>query len=181
MAWTTPPTFVDGQILTAAQMNQYVTDNENYLYGISQGVTFSGTRVTRAASTSISDSTDSAITFTAEAYDYGSWYTSGTNVVVPSGAIPSGFTTIALLCVGSTTWTANGTGRRYTYVKQNGTVIAGASVTGDAGEDMFQVTPPGFIVVSAGDIITLSLKQTSGSGLAAYNSQLIVVRFAPVA
>lgn len=181
MAWTDPPTFSDGVTLPASQLNQYVRDNLNYLKGIADGVSFSGTRVTRAASTSISDSTDSGITFTGEGYDYGSWWASGTNVVVPAGAIPSGYTTIAVQCVGSTTWTANGTGRRYVYVKQNGTVVAGVNTTGDASEDMFMVAPPAFVVVAAGDLITLSVKQTSGGALAAYNSQLIVVRYAPAA
>lgn len=179
MAYTTPPTFVSGDPLAAADLN-ILGDDIVYLKGITDGVSFSGTRVTRAASTSISNSTDSAITFSAEAYDYGSWWSSGTNVVVPAGAIPSGFTTIAVQVIGQTVWTANGTGRRYVYVALNGTNIAGVSFTGDSGEDMFEAVT-GFAICSAGDILTLHVKQTSGGALACYNSQLIAVRFAPVA
>lgn len=32
MAWSTPPTFVAGNVLTAAQMNAYVRDNTLFLY-----------------------------------------------------------------------------------------------------------------------------------------------------
>lgn len=31
MAWTTPPTFVSGQVVTASDMNNLVRDNETYL------------------------------------------------------------------------------------------------------------------------------------------------------
>lgn len=173
-------TAVAGVNLTAAQWNQYVRDNENYLKGIADGVAFSGTRVTRAAATSIADATASTITFTAEAYDYGSWYTSGTNVVVPAGAIPSGYTTIALLCFANSTFATNGTGRRYVIIKQNGTSIAGPSVSADSGEETYQFAQ-GFAIAAAGDIITLDLKQNSGGSLNVTSTNLTVVRFAPAA
>src|SRR5690349_21481646 len=109
MAYTTPPTFVADDPLAAADLN-ILGDDIAYLKAIADGVGFSGTRVTRAASTSISNNTDSAITFTAEPTDVGGWFSSGTNVVVPAGAIPAGYTTIAVDVIGQTSWTANGTG-----------------------------------------------------------------------
>jgi hypothetical protein len=179
VAYTTPPTFSAGAALAAADLNILGADI-TYLKGIADGVGFSGTRVTRAANTSIADSTDSLITFTAEAYDYGGWYSSGTNVVVPAGAIPGGYTTIAVMVIAQTTWHANGTGRRYVYAQQNGSNIAGVSFTGDSGEDMFEAVT-GFAICAAGDTLSLDVKQTSGGALNCYNSQLIVVRYAPAA
>jgi hypothetical protein len=38
---------------------------------------------------------DSDITFTAETFDH-SWWSAETDVVVPAGAIPAGFTTVAV-------------------------------------------------------------------------------------
>jgi len=32
MAWTTPPTFASGQVVTAADLNSYLRDNTNYLF-----------------------------------------------------------------------------------------------------------------------------------------------------
>lgn len=180
MAYVTPPTFVANDPLAAADLN-ILGDDIEYLKAITDGVGFMGTRVTRAANTSISTGTETAISFTLEAYDIGSWYTSGTNVIVPAAAIPAGFTTIAIMAVGSTAWHVDGTGRRQVAVLKNGTIVAGANTSADAAEDLFQVTPPAFEVVSASDVITLEVKQTSGGALNCYNSQLIVVRFAPVA
>lgn len=179
MAWTVPPTFVASDPLAASDLN-ILGDDIAYLKAITDGVVFSGTKVTRAASTSIANNTDSPITFTAEGYDYGGWWSSGTDVVVPAGAIPAGYTTIAVMVTAQTTWVANGTGRRYLWITLNGSHSVGASFTGDSGEDMF-VSVTGFIICAAADVITLELKHTSGAGLNAYNSQIVAVRFAPVA
>lgn len=56
--WTTPPTFVAGNALTAAEMNAYVRDNPQYLYD--RVVGYSPTKSTdqTKAATTYSDITD---------------------------------------------------------------------------------------------------------------------------
>src|SRR5690348_5602485 len=111
MAFTATPAFVDGTSLPASDLN-ILSDDITYLKSITDGVALSGVDLTRAASTNISDSTDTDVTWTAEVADLGSWFSSGTTITVPSSAVPSGFTTIALLAHVRVLWAANGTGYR---------------------------------------------------------------------
>jgi hypothetical protein len=179
VAYVTPPTFNSGDVLAASDLN-ILGDDIKYLKGITDGVGFSGCRVTRAAATSTTSGSLYTVSFTAEAFDYGGWYSSGTNVVVPAGAIPAGYTTIAVDCIASAVFAVNGTGRRFVIIKQNGTSIGGPSVSADSGEDTL-LQAIGVGIVAAGDILTLDVKQTSGGALNVSSMNLFVLRRAPVA
>lgn len=179
MAWTTPPTFSSGATLAAADVN-ILGDDLTYLKGITDGVSFSAVKATRAAATSIPNAAYTAVTFTAETYDYGGWYASGTNIVVPAGAIPSGYTTIAVMATGRAVFAANATGVRRLQVSLNGTAQFQPLASGD-GTDATDLSGFGFLIVAAADIITLEVYQTSGAALNASGMSLNVVRFAPVA
>jgi hypothetical protein len=181
MSYTTPPTFVSGDILTAAELN-VLGDDIVYLYGVAQGVTFSGTKVRRAANQSISDSTDTSVSFDTETFDYGGWYTSGTKVIVPSGAIPSGYTTIAVRVDAAAKFASNGTGKRRIQVFKNGSLVAGSSWTiGALSGDVTDVQLPATFTVVAADEITLIVYQTSGGALNISEATLTVVRIGAVA
>lgn len=179
MPFTTPPTFVSGDVLTAAQLN-ILGDDLNYLNGIANGLTFSAVRVTRSATTSIGTGVWNDVSFTAEDYDYGSWWTSGTNIVVPAGAIPSGYTTIALLCQGRTIFTANSTGYRGLRILKNGSAEM-TFTSASFATDNSHVAGSGFMIVAAGDVITMERYQNTGSPLDTSSAQLDVARFMPVA
>lgn len=178
MAWTDPPTWT-AATLTSSQMNQYVSANLTYLKGIADGLSFSGADLSRTAATSINDSTSTAITWSAEIYDYGSWFASGTNIVVPAGAIPSGYTTIAVMVSGRVLFSANSTGYRRLYLLKNGTAFASPKTTAINGDttdlDVMRIT-----TAVAGDIFTLEVYQNSGGALNVHNSQIACVRYAPV-
>lgn len=152
-----------------------------YLKGITDGVGVSAVRVSRAAATSIPDSTWTAVSFSAEVYDYGGWYSSGTNIVVPAGAIPSGYTTIAVAAIPfGASFAANATGYRGVRVSLNGSSAESTTQPGFAS-DTAVMTASGLIFCAAADIITLEVYQNSGGALNASSMRLVIARLFPVA
>lgn len=180
MAYSTPPTFVAGDILEAAQLN-VLGENDEYLYGVAQGVTFSGVELTRAAATSIPNTTDTTITWSAEISDLGGWYTSGTDIVVPAGAIPAGFTTIAAIAWVRGQFAANGTGYRTMRLSVNGTPTIAPTFPGISGDTAVVAYSYPILGLEAGDVITVDAYQNSGGSLNVSNSRISLVRFAPMA
>jgi len=180
MSWTDPPTFVSGDPLAADDLNTLGADL-TYLKAIADGVGFLGVDLTRVASTSIADSTATDVTWTAENFDYGSWWSSGTDIVVPSVAVPSGYTTIALLYHFRCLWDANTNGVRFANILLNGSAVGVPGVPGSS-PDQLPIDNMGFIApVSAADVIKIQLEQTSGGALDASQIHLTIVRYAPIA
>lgn len=177
MAWTTPPTFTAGTVLTAANLN-IVSDDLVYLKGITDGVTFSGVQVTRGANQSIATSTDTNISPDTENLDSGGWYSSGTAVVVPAGAIPSGFTTIAVLVFASVKFATNGTGKRKVSVMKNGTSFGSWKVSA-IDDDTTDIQISEVVTVAAGDTVAVQVWQNSGSSINVTQAKLTVLRYAP--
>jgi hypothetical protein len=179
MAFTTPPTFIAADPLAAADLN-ILGDDIAYLKAIADGLTFSGVSVSRAAATSISTATDTDITFTAEAFDYGSWWSSGISAVVPASAIPAGFTTIAVALVFRAVFATNATGYRAIKVMVNGSATKAptiGAVSGAATEQNFTTVE----IVAAGDTLGMAVLQTSGGSLNVSSSSMLVYRIFPVA
>lgn len=179
MSYTAPPVFVADDVLEADQLN-VLGDDIAYLKAITDGVVFSGVRVTRSAATSIADNTWTAVTWTTEVYDIGSWWGSGTNVVVPAGAIPAGFTTIAVHCIFNTSFAANGTGYRGIRLLVNGSSEVAQTIPGFSSDTAI-IIGTGYVIVEAGDVLTAEVFQNSGGALNASSIQLVAVRFLPVA
>lgn len=178
MAWTPQKTW-GSEILTSSDLNVYLRDDMEFLKGRSDGLVFSGTRVSRAATQSIPTATDTAISFDTEVYDHGGWWSSGTTVTVPAGAIPAGFTTVAIHVIGRLRYVANGTGYRKIKLLRNGAQIIGNSASGDATETT-EVSASDYTVCAAGDAITMQALQSSGGALNVDIATLVVVRFMPV-
>lgn len=179
MAYATPPTFVAGDILEAAQLNVLGEDIE-FLYGVAQGVTWSGVQVYRTGSQSIANTTDTLVTWQAEAFDAGGWWTSGTNIVVPAGAIPPGYTTIAVHFICRVRFVDNGTGSRSLQVQVNGSSAGSNAAKADSGETT-EVWVADYAVVAAGDVITAQVRQSSNGALNMDSAKISVVRHAPAA
>lgn len=179
MAWTTPPTFTAGTVLTAAHLN-ILSDDLTYLKGITDGVSFSGAQVTRNANQSISTSTDTNVSWDTENLDYGGWYSSGTAVTVPAGAIPSGYTSIAILVTASVKFTTNGTGGRKIAALKNGTSFGSWRVSA-LSDDSTSIYLTEVTTVVAGDTIAVQVWQNSGSALNMTQARLSVLRYAPAA
>lgn len=179
MAWTTPPTWNSGDTLAASDL-QIVSDDLTYLKGVTDGVTASGCTVSRATNQSINDSTTTSITFLIEDMDLGGWWSSGTDIVVPAGAIPAGFTTILVHIIGDIQFAANGTGYRAVSIYINGSLLGTRNSSAVSGETT-SVGIDRYAVVAAADVITIRATQTSGGALNATKITASVVRHAPAA
>lgn len=183
MSYTTPPTFVADDPLAAADLN-ILGDDIAYLKGVADGVGFSGVQLRRTATQSITTATDTLITWQTESggFDVGSWWASGTDIIVPASAIPAGYTTIACRVDASTRYASNGTGSRILRILVNGTATEGRVTSALSGETT-TVDVADFIVVAASDVITVQTYQSSGSTLTidGASTKVTVVRHAPVA
>ena len=181
MSFTTPPTFVAGDPLAAADLN-ILGDDIDYLYALAQGTLASGVQITRTATQSISTSSSTDVSFSAEVWDLGGWWSSGTTVTVPAGAIPSGFTTIIVHCEAEVRWAANATGARaMTFYKNGSAVDPGRRFAAVGGGDSTDIGFGRYISVAAGDTITLRVYQNSGSSLNVSNVVMSIMRHAPEA
>lgn len=76
MAWTTPPTWSSGQVVTAAQLNNYITDNTNFLNEPDRAMAY------RSSNQSISDSTWTQMTLGSEQFDTNGMHGASSNYLV---------------------------------------------------------------------------------------------------
>jgi hypothetical protein len=177
MTWTSPKTW-GSETLTSSDMNTYVRDDLLYLYGIAQGVVFSGVQVSRSTDQSISDSTETAVSFTTENLDFGGWWSSGTTVTVPAGAIPSGYTTVAVLIFCAARFATNATGRRGITALKNASSVGTWSITA-LPSDQTDLQLTAVTTVASGDTLTMDVYQSSGGALACKEARFTVLRYAP--
>lgn len=160
---TTPPTFASGDVLLASDLNLLGTGISE-AQAILSGLGASGFRINRGSNQSIPDTTNTAISFTSEIYDFGGWWSSGTTATVPAGAIPAGYTTIVAELVARAFFASNATGYRRIDILVNGSVVARKTVGANATAGTDDETTD-FVEVAAGDTITLEVTQTSGGAL----------------
>lgn len=178
-SWTPQKTWAT-EILTASDLNTYLRDDLEYLKGQRDLVTFSGAQLNRSAATSIPNATYDPVTWSGEVWDYGGWWSSGASVIVPAGAVPSGYTTIMLQVVARTVFAANGTGIRKVRLLKNGASFGSLSLSAISGDttDLFIFDMEKAV---AADAITMQLYQNSGGALDASSTQITVVRFGVLA
>lgn len=180
MAYTPQRSWSTGDTISASDLNTYLRDNSDDLDARVSGLVFSGCTLSRAAATSIGDATWTAISWSAERKDTGGWYSSGTNIVVPSGAIPAGYTEIAVRMEARTLFASNATGSRRLRLLKNGTPFRSPTVGAITG-DPTEIFANGVEYVSAADILTVELYQNSGGALNASETIVDVYRLGPVA
>lgn len=178
MAYVTPKTWVSGDVVQASQLNQDLRDNVEYVKALTDGFNFSSVQLTRNAATSINDATLTTITWTAEGYDFGGWWSSGSNITTPASAIPSGFTTIGVLVIARTVFASNGTGIRRLNILKNGSnfgQVSTSALTGDTTDlACIDVT-----TVASGDTVSVQVYQNSGGALNVSSTQVTLIRIAP--
>lgn len=145
---------------------------------------FFGVQVRRTATQSIPTGTWTAITWQTETggFDIGSWWSSGTDIVVPAGAIPAGFTTIACSVASSAPFDSNSTGSRNIRVLVNGTPTETRAFSALSGANT-PIWVDDVVVVASGDVITVEVDQESGTSLNLQSSgaKVTVYRIFPVA
>ncbi len=179
MAWVDPPDWSPGQVPTAAQFDQYITENTAYLYAVSQGLTFSGCQVSRVANQSIADDNDENISFDTENFDIGSWWSSGAIVDVPAGAVPAPFTSIAVLVICLARFVVDSTGKRRIELLKNGASYERLKLV-SLDDDATTMSFSAITTVVAGDNLKMNVWQNSGGALDVDLARLTVVRLAPV-
>ena len=178
-SYTSERTWATGDTVSASDLNTYLRDNVDYLKGKVDGISYSGCSLTRVAATSIADSTYTAITWTTERQDVGAWFTSGTTITVPAGAIPSGSTTIAIKVEMRTIFASNATGRRRVRLLKNGSAFRSPSVSAVNGDET-EMVATGVEFVVAGDTITVEVYQNSTGSLNVSDTIVDVYRLGPV-
>jgi len=121
-----------------------------------------GAYIVQGTPQSIPNSTDTALSFTSAVSDNWNGWTSGlpTRYTVPVSGV--------YMLSGASCWAGNATGRRYNYLRVNGTT----QVPGSAG-DLDSPSTNNLVVVSsntlyaltAGDYVEVIVNQTSGAAL----------------
>lgn len=116
--------------------------------------------VTMPGVRTIPDATNTEIAFDSEIYDVGDWWSSGTDITVPR----NGFVIIQ----SNVTWAANATGERELF-HRIANVFDGhfgfSSVPATASGSVAQFVASAPVAVTAGDIISVVVTQTSGGDL----------------
>jgi hypothetical protein len=149
MAWSSPPTYTVGQVLTASNLNTYLRDNELWL----------GTRkwfsISRAAAVSIPNSTLTAFTFDTETTDTDNFG------VVPSGAytIPTGLAGVYAITARVAFFSGPGASGFGRLTVAGGTYDASASANGSLAG--WTVVVP----MAAADTVQLACFQNSGAAV----------------
>ena len=180
MAYTTPPAFASAAVLTAAQLN-ILSDDITDLDARAKQTAIKGASLLRSTNVSAPDSTYTAISWVSAPVDIGGWWSSGTNIVVPAGAIPAGYTTILVEIDGHSRAASNGTGTRQLHFLLNGGELEiGRSVSAING-DTTELAETVWAVVAAADVIVMEVKQNSGGALNFQYSSMHIKRLGPVA
>jgi|SRR5690348_8448631 len=158
--WTTPRTWVAGELVTAAMLNTHVRDNLNALYS---GVP--GFRVRKAADTAgLTSGSLTPITFDTEDYDTDSLHDNVTNPTrITFSAVTAGVWDIRA----HVQWVSNATGDRQLQFRVNGgaNAIALAREPAVNGAVTAQVLATLYRFAN-GDYLELHAAQNSGGALA---------------
>jgi hypothetical protein len=156
---TTPPTFVAGTELAAADLN-LLRDGIEELQVFADSMVASAVKLNRTSAQSIPDSTWTAVTWNNQLGDLGGWWSSGTNITMPSD-FPAGVTTYFVSIPVMAVFATNTTGNRGIRTLLNGSVV-----------EQYSVFPPDICTattsmfeVAEGDVITLEVFQDSGGSL----------------
>lgn len=183
MAWTTPKTWSAGAALTKAELDEQIRDNEVWLkaaltaIGQTSDSTFGqlktaayGCMLNRTAAQTITDATDTVITFPSgsvtEELDSDGLHSGVTNsarITIPAGGDG------VYLIGGNVRWETNSSGVRVLWAEYNGsagtgTVISESRIapTGGGTTQTSQLVSTVYLLAS-GDYVTLNVRQTSGA------------------
>lgn len=167
MAYSAVSTKATGDTVAASDWNTYLRDNMSDHEARLLAQALSGCRLTRATDQSTTDNVNTDVTWTAETYDQGGWFTpSGTTITVPAGALPSGYTTIIVVVAVQIYWASNATGSRNVQVYKNGSEFASQKASPGVTGTFAQVfTAPAIHAVPT-DTFKAVATQSSGGTLA---------------
>lgn len=167
MAYVTPPTFVSGDTLTAAQLN-ILGDDIVYLKAAIDAMAFTAVSLSRTTNLTVATSTWTDVSWDSASIDTSSFWSSGASVTVPASAIPSGATNVVFAAQVQVRFAANGTGSRAVQVLKNGSTVERARyLSGIMGETTEVDTFVWSGSMAASDVFKLQVYQSSGGNLVA--------------
>ncbi len=152
MAWQTPRTWVTGEIVTAAHLNQDVRDNTGFLF------TPPSVRAFKAADqTGIADTTDTAVVLDSEDFDTDTMHDTATNNTRLT------FTTAGKYMVGAAArWDGNITGGRIIGIRDAGSTFRVRDGGVALGGDFLRQSVSQLDSYAATDYVEAVLRQNSG-------------------
>ena len=139
--------------ITTLETNDAVQDTD--IDDLEAATTPYNCRVYINSAESIAGGTDTEIPWDAESFDNGGFWSSGTDLVVPSGAAGT------YIIVGQVQWDTNTTNKRTIQIEVNGTDVAETSVNIDQANETMQVSC--IYPLVATDTVALEVLQTSGA------------------
>jgi hypothetical protein len=156
MAYATPRTWVSGDVLTAAQMNQDVRDNVSFLANPP------ACRVYNSASIVVANTTWTALTFDTERYDTAAMHSTASNTSRLTAPVAGLY-----LITGHIAWGNNAVGERLVAIRHNdATDIANVSLFGTAGStSSLMKTVSTVWKMAASDYVELRVYQSAGGSL----------------
>ena len=172
MAYVSPRTWVTGEIVTAAMMNQDVRDNIGHLGGMKRNATlFSalagsseilgnwGAKAYSNANISIPDITWTNLTFNVETWDSGTIHDTGSNTQNFTAPVAGKY-----LVVASVYWVGNATGIRQIRVTKGGTQQgeAGGTVGNNQAHSQRYTD---IVSCAASDVLVFQVYQNTGGNL----------------
>ena len=179
MAYVDPPVFVPDTACAASDLNILSADIA-FMEAQILADAGCGVSLLRGTNVSCTTATWTTISWVSAPIDVGGWWTSGTDIVVPSGLVPAGYSAIAVEIQTAARFDANGTGTREIQVLQNGSAVevpfSTSAITGDT-------TPVGATVWAscvAGDVLTIQVYQNSGGNLNCNHANAHVKRIFPI-
>lgn len=153
----------NGQVLTADS-----TASTGLKWATPATTSFSGVSLVKSAAQSISNATDTAITFNTEDYDTDGYHSTVSNtdrITIPAGK--TGY----FLVSSRVAFAGNGTGVRSVTVRKNGTTgVIGADMNNQSASASAVLINDRVIYAVAGDYFHLNAYQTSGGALNTDNS-----------
>lgn len=176
MAYATPPTFVSGDVLTAAQLN-VLSDDITYLKSQADTLAFCGVSLIKNSAQSIPDTSWTDIVWASTPVETGgNWWTSGSSVTVPTGAVPPGYTSVVLEVSLQVRFDANGTGSRAIQVMLDGSTVEWSFWTSAISGENTPLQQIVWVVATAGQVITGAVYQSSGGSLNASTMAMHIKR-----
>lgn len=164
MTYITPPVFVAGTALAAADLNIMGSDIGDLDARVT-AMAFEGVALARTTNLSVVTATFTDVPWSSASIDVSGWWTSGANITVPSGAVPPGFTSVVLEIDASCRFAANGTGSRAVEILLNGGVVEHAKYSSAISGETTTVDITVWAVAAAADVIKVDVYQTSGGNL----------------
>lgn len=179
MAYTEPPTISSATTATAADANIW-SEDIRYLKGQTDAFAASAVKVNRTSAQSIPDDTWTEVSFNNQITDIGGYWSSGTDIIVPSD-YPAGITAYFYLVPIVAVFATNGTGARGLRTLVNGSVEEQYSFDAEITGATTCAVPTSIAAAEEADVITLEVYQNSGGALNLSGVVLTAIRLLPSA